>query len=101
MSRPKTRFQIPQISSKTISVASYNIYRSRLNKIASQGITNREEILNNQSRVCEIIKNFVADNKQQGRVFLSAVFYVLADTPNSEKTILYNEFQKYKDTIPV
>ena len=96
---PKKSFQIPEVQAKTISQASYNIYRGRLNKLASAGITNREELLNNQTLVCEIVKKH-SDNNQAGRIFLSAIFYVLADTPNDQKEILYKEFQKYKDPIP-
>ena len=92
----KAKFEIPSIQAKTISPTTLKIYKSKLNLFAHAGITTREELLQQQKKVCRIVKE-LQNNNADARLYFSACFYVLADTPNSEKEIIYQEFQKYKD----
>ena len=95
------KFQIPEISSKTISTTTLKIYKSKLNLFAAAGVDSREKLLEpkNQKKVCRIVKE-LQNNNADARLYFSACFYVLADTPNEKKEIIYQEFQKYKDKIP-
>lgn len=95
------KFQIPEINSKKISAVTLKIYKSKLNLFASVGIDSREKLLEtkNQKKVCRIVKE-LHNNNADARLYFSACFFVLADTPNDKKEIIYQEFQKYKDTIP-
>lgn len=97
----KKKFEVPEVTAKTISPVSLKIYKSKLNKLANSQacIWNVNILLEKQKEACEIIKANSKTN-QQGRIFLSAIFYVLADYPNDVKVNFYNEFQKYKDAIP-
>jgi hypothetical protein len=73
------------------------VYKSHLNKLAKEGIMNDKEILVNQEKVIQIIKDFSPD-KSKRRVFYSAVFYALSHYPNETmKKELFEAFQEEKD----
>lgn len=90
-------FTVPEIKSKTISKNTLNLYKSKLNKLSKENINTVSDIIYNQDKVISIAKAATGEDKNKMRFFLSAVFYVLADTPLETKLKLYNEFQNYKD----
>ena len=119
MPRPKKdvpRFtlaaDLPTESSRTgkpFAQYTLNLYKSKLDKLASDGISDAAAIVANQTKVIEVAKknsvSFVdSDNGEKTarlddakmRIFLSAVFYALSNVPNEKKVTLYNEFQNYK-----
>ena len=93
------KFQVPEITSKTISPNTLKIYKSKLNFLSAVGIDTRDKLLENQELVCKIIHELQSSNSE-ARVYFSACFYVLADNPNTDKVTLYNAFQNYKDPRP-
>lgn len=95
---------------KPFSSYTTNLYKSKLDKLASEGIQDADAIVANQEKVIKIAKaNSVeladADNGEKTakvsdskmRIFLSAVFYALSNVPNEKKIALYNEFQNHKE----
>lgn len=95
---------------KPFSSYTTNLYKSKLDRLASEGIQDADAILANQNKVISIARansvEFVdADNGEKTatvndskmRIFLSAVFYALSNVPNDRKVALYNEFQNHKE----
>jgi len=92
-----SRFQLSEKITREVSTGTRAVYKSHLNKLAKEGITNDREILANQEKVIEIIKKISTD-KSKRRVFYSAVFYAISFHPNeSLKKELFEAFQEEKD----
>jgi len=113
---PTPKFTVPEIESKIISPATLKIYKARLNKLVPYGFKTIQDIQEHPEKVVEAINTIVeskegckehkADStckcpqckaRESKRYFLSAIFYVLADTkfiktPN----VLYDMFQTVK-----
>jgi hypothetical protein len=92
---PRQLFQLPQTSS-SVTDGTLKIYKSKLNKLASQDILTPSDILQQQDKVIDIAKKDTKNDAAKMRVFLSSVFYVLHDAPLESKLKLYNCFQDYK-----
>jgi hypothetical protein len=94
-----SKFQIPEIINpdKVLAESTMKLYKTKLNKLAKNNIKSVSDVLNNQKRVIEIAKEDAGNNNHKMRTFLSAVFWVLADTDISRKIELYNEFQRHKE----
>ena len=103
------KFEFPATLTKTISPATTNIYRAKLNKLAAAGYGTPAALVANQAAVCKIIRDTAVTDDDKGRqirrLFLSAVFLMLGDRPLSDKQTYYDEFQKakqnYKAPTPV
>ena len=96
-------FDLPAISSKTVSKFTRKTYKTHLNKIAEGGYTTIADLQNNPQGVINRINEIMPEDepKVKKRVFYSSVFYALADTdflktPNP----YYRAFQPLKDPIP-
>ena len=82
---------------KAYSAGTIKVYQTKLNSLASEGITSASDILQNQDKVITIAKAKTKGDKSKMRLFLSAVFYAVNDSPLEAKLKLYNEFQSCKD----
>jgi hypothetical protein len=95
---------VPGIRSKN-TVA---IYKSRLNKIASEGFDDVPKLLRAPSKVIKKINemhNYTEDKtktKSKRLEMLTSVFYALQNVPATDKKKLmyYKAFQKNKDKTP-
>lgn len=95
---------VPGVRSKN-TVA---MYKSRLNKIASEGYDDVEKLLKTPSKVIKKINEMhdYSDDKKKTKSkrleMLTAVFYALQNTPadNKKKLMYYKAFQKNKDKTP-
>jgi hypothetical protein len=95
-----TKFEMPTITGKTLAPKSISIYRSKLNKLASADIKNIKELLENSTMVIEMIDSLpdsldktTANTEKRG--WLSAIDYVLFDTPLKEK----RAYMKYYSSL--
>jgi hypothetical protein len=89
----------PTVSKHTGNPYSKNTlatYKTRLNFLASNGITNPSDLAQNQD---EAIKLALADTKGDSnrmRTYLSAMFYALDALPSASKTKLQCEYEKHR-----
>lgn len=93
---PRTVFQVPDDLTKPLSEKSKTIYRGRLNKLAVAGYKTRADLLQHQEEVVKCIET-ATEHKHERRVYLSAVFWILHETPNEERVTYYRAFQRNKD----
>jgi hypothetical protein len=92
-----SRFELSDKITREVTTGTRAVYKSHLNKLAKEGIMNARDILANQERVIEIVKNLFTD-KSRRRVFYSAVFYAISMYPNETmKKELFEAFQEEKD----
>lgn len=94
---------VPGVRSKN-TVA---MYKSRLNKIASEGYDDVDKLLKTPSKVIKKINEMHDyDDKKQTKAkrleMLTAVFYALQNIPadNKKKLMYYKAFQKNKNKTP-
>jgi hypothetical protein len=83
---------------KSYSKATLANYKSFLNKLAKEGYDTPELLIEQDTKVLELIKTLSADSIPKLRTFLCAVFlalreYTYIDSPN----IYYQEFLKLKN----
>jgi len=93
---PKTKFE-PLTVKKVVADVTKRFYTTSLNKIASGGFSTIKQLLDNQEKVLEIVKDQPAD-RQKG--MMNAIFYALSDHPNEHKKTYYNYFQILKKKDP-
>lgn len=100
------QFPSPLPTTKQLSPFTIKVYKNRLNKIAKGGYDTVHKLIMNPFAVQTIINEYAnpideIKRKQDVRVFLSAIFYILPqeymETPNP----YYNMFQTVKTPIPV
>ena len=111
---PKKKFSIPEITSKTVSVNTLKIYKSRLNKLVPHGFSTVDDITARPQQLVDVVNTLFQGNdpsaehqkistcrceqcklRESKRYFYTAIFYALADsefikTPNP----LYQAFRK-------
>jgi hypothetical protein len=93
---------LPTVSRHTgnpFSSTTLNTYKTRLNKLAAGGISSVDELIANQDKAIEISKADTSSDPAKMRVYLSAMFWVLTNTPQSNKQKLYSEFNSYKSEV--
>jgi len=92
-------FQIPKIDdikSKTISLNTWKIYRTHLNKLFKAGYTSPDALLMNQQAIIDLIKETIPgntpDEKTKKRLWMSAILWCLADVPDAKKSIFVSYY---------
>jgi len=81
----------------TLKKSSRNLYRSLLNKLAKEGYSTVQELIDNSKEVLEYITTQYK-TKRERRVILSAIFYILVDTEYIKtKNPYYVYFQEQKE----
>jgi len=100
---PPTRFkydytQMLLANGETPTAATIAIYRAALNKIASVGYTDRDDLLADPDAIVKVVDDLFTTNAKR-RVALSAIFRVLGDVPNERRAKYYEYFQKCKDPV--
>jgi hypothetical protein len=98
----------PDVTAGVRSKNTVAMYKSRLNKIASEGYDDVEKLLKAPSKVIKKINEMhdYADDKKKTKAkrleMLTAVFYALQNIPadNKKKLMYYKAFQKNKDKTP-
>jgi hypothetical protein len=101
-------FQIPpEIVPGIRSKNTVAMYKSRLNKIASEGFDDIPKLLKAPSKVIKKINEMhtyedVKQTKAKRLEMLTAVFYALQNIPadNKKKLMYYKAFQKNKNKTP-
>lgn len=94
---PRAKFEVDYTSlvsrnGEPLAAGTINIYKAALNKIAADGYTNKEALLENQSTIVKTLQSRVSDKTKQ-RITLSAIFRVLQDIPNEKKAGFYEAFK--------
>ena len=82
---------------KTVADSTKKLYKSYLNKLATQGYETPASLLENQEDVLEYIKTTPATYYKS---FMNAIFFAISDYPNTEKKIFYDFFQELKKADP-
>lgn len=100
-------FQLPSPlpSNKQLSVFTIKVYKNRLNKLANAGFDTVHKLLMNPYAVQEVIKQHANEHdetkrKQDIRVFLSAIFWIVPESYLQTPNPYYNMFQTVKTPIP-
>jgi hypothetical protein len=101
-------FQIPpEVVPGLRSKNTVAMYKSRLNKIASEGFDDVPKLLQAPSKVIKKIEEMhTYEDKKQTKAkrleMLTSVFYALQNVPadNKKKLMYYKAFQKNKDKTP-
>ena len=94
-SNKKEKFPMPEIKGKTLSPTSVRIYQGRLTHLIDSGFKNIDDLLEYPDEIIEFIKT-MSDNGAKSdkekeaelleqRVWMSAIDYVLFDTPADKK----------------
>lgn len=98
----KGGFELPEITSKTVTKGTRNLYKSYLNQLAKLGWKSIPDLIANDKDVVKHIEEtYVNESTQKFRIVYSAVFYALADSEYIRATNpYYVAFQKHKDAIP-
>ena len=81
------------------------MYKNRLNKLAKGGYATINELMMNPYAVQTVINEYCnsvdeTKRKQDVRVFLSAIFWILPESYTSSPNPYYNMFQTVKTPIP-
>lgn len=95
-------FEVPDDLTKELSENTKKVYKSRLNKLAAEGIETRADLIKKQKKVIELIRERTGgkddsdESRQERRMFLSAIFWILNEEPLKNKKQYYNFFQVCK-----
>jgi len=95
-------FEMPTEFAKTVTAGTAAVYKSKLNKFASYGLTTVEQLRRYPDVVIDMIKDFTGDGDDERarharRYYLSAIFWVCPGLRNKE-----NKYHKYWQTcIPL
>lgn len=103
LSKNATTFALPE-SSPTVSKHTGNpyskntlaTYRTRLNVLALNGITNVVDLAQNQDAAIKIALAESKNDSNKMRTYLSAMFYALTALPNESKSKLQCEYEKHR-----
>jgi hypothetical protein len=111
-----SKFQMPDITTKTVALATLRVYKTRLNKLVPFGFNTIQDLQSNQTKLIEAVNTLnpgttsdpdhqksslckcsQCKTREARRYFYTAIFYALADTPFiKEKNDLYYEFGRNK-----
>ena len=87
-------FQWIENPEKPIADSTRTLYRRRLNALAKEGYTTRDQLLSN----AQAVRNFVEDNpsRQMRSLYYGAIFYILGhiEPEDPRGAILIEGFQK-------
>lgn len=101
MPRVANPFQIPDDLTKSLSVATKQMYTTKLNRLSQAGYNTPKLILEKQKEVAQLITTLSgADDeaaRRTRRAYLSAIFWILGERkPMGEIQSYYDLFQKSK-----
>ena len=91
-------------SEKELSKATKKIYKSCLNQLSEFGFDSIEKLKKNQKKIIFLLNELIEGDddaaRHKKRVFYSAIFWALHDSPLSEKKRYYEAFQLVKQNAP-
>ena len=113
---PKPKFELPAITSKTVTPNTLKVYKNRLNKLVPYGFTTIQDIMQRPDEVIAAVNKLIESHegdpthqrhgqcrcpqcvsREHKRYFYTAIFYALADSGYIKiKNPLYDEFQVLK-----
>jgi hypothetical protein len=87
---------------RTLSPNTIKTYKSRLNKLASQGFSNVDELLRQSQDVILTINTLVPGMespalRQEKRIYFCAIFWVLPESVLKSQNPYYKAFQGVRD----
>jgi hypothetical protein len=82
---------------KVVADSTRKLYKTYLNKLATQGFETPAELLANQKDILEYIKT---TPPAYYKSFMNAIFFAISEYPNTEKKIFYDFFQELKKADP-
>jgi len=98
---PENHQPINKKTGEALSVNTVKIYKGKLNKLAKQGYSDVEALLNNQEAIVAAMNKEVpgdtSADRYKKRVVLSAIFFAIGSKTVDEIPHFYAAFQKAKD----